>query len=762
MYKILKIILLSLLILAIILNLNWLKSPIAGIILGLPYFLIFGYLLGKIIFKSQEFNWQIILGIFSLLSVYSLISAIIYYFYQLNQLSVSILFTVISITIIILDFRFQNSEFGIRNSFSNLIKPHLTSSNLINLIKSKSLILTITYLILFAIAIYTLFACQTSEAIRSPWQIIPRAFFIIYFLATLNLLLLLFKNKATSYNFIKPHITSYNLILISLHFFLTTSIALIIYKLGYGFDPFIHQVTESAIFKNGFILPKPFYYLGQYSIVVILAYLFQISTDLIDKLLLPILLSVFLPYIIYKNLEKSFDCPSWPWSGQKNLSQILSLPVRRSFSEGGSFLLFPFIFLLLPFGLFIVTTPQALANLFVIIILSLSFLYLKDKPGLGLSGLASAEAVPNPDLSGPKLGQDRQIPFWYLIFLTLCTLLIHAISGIPILIYLIILWLLQNKNKATRIILPIFILASVFALPLSLLINSIISIYKVKIEIPQSFFLKLPDIFSRQYHYFLDLAYLYKYSIYGLFIIITLLTLYNLYKNHKAKIFLAPLYTFVILIINAILLNFIQVSFIIYYEQSEFANRIFQLSFYFLLPIVIYGLYLLIKKTSAKPFIYKSFIIIIFALALTLALYLSYPRFDDYDNSKFINVSQADFAAVNFIETNAHGQNYIVLSNQMTSAAALKIFGFSRYYNGNYFYAIPTGGPLYKYFETMIYQSATKQTMEQAMDYAGVKTAYFVLPTYWSHFTELSAQAQKDADAIYSLEDKIMIFKYTK
>jgi len=728
MNKLIKIVLLFILILAFLLNLNWLKSPIAGLILGLLYFLIFGYLLGKIIFQDKEFSWQIILGMFSLLSAYSLLGAIIYYFYQLNQLSVSILFAVISIAIIYLQ-SIRNSELGIRNSFSNL---HLTSSNLINLIKSKSLILTITYIILFAIAIYTLFASQTSEAIRSPWQIIPKAFFIIYFLATLNLLLLLFKPKATSpasavaLNEMRSE-GGYNLILISAHFFLTTCIALLIYKLGYGFDPFIHQVTELAIFKNGFILPKPFYYLGQYSIVVILAHLLQISTEWTDKLLLPVLLSVFLPYIIYKSLEKSFD-----W--QKNLSQILSLPVRRSFSEGGSFLLLPFIFLLLPFGLFIVTTPQALANLFVIIILFLSFLYLKDK----------------------------QIPFWYLIFLTLCTLLIHAISGIPILIYLIILWLLQNKNKATKIILPIFILASVFALPLSLLINSIISIYKVKIEIPQNFFLKLPDIFSRQYHYFLDLAYLYKYSIYPIILIITSLTLYNLIKHQKTKTFLAPIFTFIILIINAILLNFIQVSFIIYYEQNEFANRIFQLSFYFLLPIVIYGLYLLIKKALAKPFIYKSFIIMLFAIALTLALYLSYPRFDDYDNSKLINVSQADFDTINFIETNAHGQNYIVLTNQMTSAAALKTFGFSRYYNNYYFYPIPTGDKLYGYYEKMIYQATTKKTMEEAMDLTGVKIAYFVLPAYWSHFTELSAQAQKDADAIYSLEDKIMIFKYTK
>ncbi len=704
MHKIIKLILLTLLILAVLLNLNWLKSSIAGVILGLLYFIIFGYLLAKIIFsakggsasggKDKELNWQIIIGIFSLLSAYSLLGAIIYYFYQLNQLSVSILFAVISVAILSLDFKTShNSEFIIHNLISNFPK---LKSYILNL---QSSILTITYLILFAIAIYTLFISQTADAIRSPWQIIPRAFFIIYFLATLNLIFLLFKSKTTSSN----------LILISLHFFLTTSVAFIIYKPGYGFDPFIHQATELAIFKNGFILPKPFYYLGQYSIVVIFAHLFQISTEWLDKLLLPILMAIFLPYIIYKSLARTFN-----W--QKNRSQILSL-----------------IFLILPFSLFIATTPQALASLFAIIILFLSFLYLKD----------------------------REIPFWFLAFLAACTLAIHALSGIPILIYLVIAWLLKNKNSSNKIILIIFALLSVFALPLALLLNSIISIYKITLTTP-NFLIQLPNIFSKQFWFFLDLAYLYKNSIYLIFLIITSLALYNLIKYSKARLFIASLLTFAILIINSILLSFINVSFIINYEQGDFASRIFQLSFYFLLPIVIYGLYVFLAKAEEKKSIYQLYSIFLLSIFLTCSLYLSYPRFDDYDNSKFINVSQPDFDTVNFIEANSHGQNYIVLSNQMASAAALKIFGFTKYYNGQYFYPIPTGGLLYKYFETMIYREASKRTMEQSMEFARVNIAYFILPTYWSHFEEISAFAAKEADAIYNVDDKIWVFKYTK
>ena len=775
MYKILKISLLSLLVLAILSNLIWLKSPISGIILTLLYFIIFGFLLGGIIFsalggsasggKNKELSpqgslrgWQMMVGIFSLLSGYSLLGAIIYYFYQLNQLSVSILFALISIVIIYLQ-TFQNSEFlpspasqgGLKLRQAGRIQD--TIINLKSAISNpQSGILTITYLILFAIAIYTLFISQTTDAIRSPWQVIPRAFFLIYFLATLNLIFLLFK-FATSYNLIQPHKTSYNIILISLHFFLTTSVAFIIYKLGYGFDPFVHQVTELAIFKNGFILPKPFYYLGQYSIVVILAHLLQISTEWIDKLLLPISLAIFLPYIIYKSLAKTFDCPSWPASPESPTSQDLRdkpWPEQKNRTQISCL-----TFLLLPFGLFIATTPQALANLFALIILFLSFLYLKDKPGLGLSGQ-------KPDLSVSKPGQDRQIPFWYLILLTLCTLAIHALSGIPILIYLIIVWLVKNKNYSNKIVLLIFTLLSIFALPLALVLNSIISIYKITIAAPQNFFIQLPNMFAKQYWYFLDLAYLYKNSIYLIFLIIAILTLYNLIKHHKTQLFLASILTFAILIINAILLNFINVSFIINYEQSDFSSRIFQLSFYFLLPIVIYGLSIFIAKAEEKKFIYKLFIIFILSSFITCSLYISYPRFDDYENSKLINVSQADFDAVNFIDQNAQGQKYIVLANQMESVAALKTFGFSQYYAGQYFYPIPTGARLYSYFEKMIYQAATKQTMEEAMDFSGVKTAYFVLPTYWSHFADISTQAKNDADGIYTVDEKIWVFKYFK
>ncbi|MBN1326212.1 hypothetical protein JW977_04535 [Candidatus Falkowbacteria bacterium] len=684
MLRILKLISFFCLILAVLINFNWLKIPTLSLILGLLYFVIFGYLLGKNIFYKQNFSFKAVLGIFSLLSLYSLLGAIIYYFYQLDAIVINILLIIIS-GYILYPHILPKDE--IKNQFKF---PKLSLS---------SVILSLTYLILFAISIFILWKSQTIEAIYSPWQVIPKEFFAIYILATFNLILLILYDKCK----ITP-------VLIGLHYFLTTSVALFIYRLGYGFDPFIHQTTESIIFNQGFILPKPFYYLGQYSLVVFLAHFLQISVEWIDKLLLPILLSVFLPYTICKSIKKTFILP-------RNICHLLGLS-----------------FLFLPFSLFITTTPQALANLFCIMIIFLSFLYLEDK----------------------------QIPFPFLILLALASLAIHAISGIPIIIYLVIIYLIKNKNLATKIILPIFAIVSALALPISLLINSFISIYKVSWQQNAINFIDWPSIFTTQYKIIFDLSYLYRNSIYWLLILITITTLIYLIKIKKAQIFLASLLAFAILIINAFLLNFIKVNFIIEYEQGDFAKRVWQLAFYFLLPITCYGLYIFIQKAWQKSIIYKSFLIFTLTLALALSVYLSYPRYDDYDNSKFINVSAADFQAVQYIENDSQGENYIVLSNQMTSAAALKIFGFTKYYNGNYFYPIPTGGELYKFYEKMLYTDTSKETMIQAMDFVGVKVAYFILPTYWKQFATVDQAAQKAAGTIYNLGDKIFIYKFSK
>jgi len=672
MSKTLFILLNILLSLALLVNINLLHNLAIGLILGWIFILSYGYYLGRLIFAQKNTSWQLLWGILILLSAYSIIGAIIYYFYQLNQYVISLLI-IISFALIL----FQKLDFKINFKWPK--------------IKLRNYLLCLTYLFLTAILFKILLENQTTQAIHSPWEIIPQYFFSIYFLASLNLILLIFKNKNWLTN-----------IFLAIHFFLTTSVALIIYRLGFGFDPFIHQTTEQIIFEQGFILPKPFYYLGQYSLVVFLSHLWQISSAFIDKILLPILMAIYLPYTLYQSLHLSFK---WP----KYICRLLSLS-----------------FLLLPFTLFIVTTPQALANILILIIIFLSF-----------------------------LNYHKITPLTPLAIITLATLVIHPISGIPAVIYLILFKLITTKQHKALIIL--ISLAASIALPLSLYINSLISIYKINFNWGFNFnFWNIP---WPQHFFFLDLVYLYQNLIYIIFVLIGLASFIYLYKNKELKIWLSSLLLFLILMINSLLLNFIEVSSIINYEQAEFACRVIQLAYYFLLAPFSYCFYLLLRKINKQNFIYRSFIILLVTASLSFSIYLSYPRYDDYQNSKFINLSEADLKTVEFIES-ISSDNYVVLANQMTSVAALQKFGFTKYYNQQYFYPLPTGGTLYQYYIKMLYQDTSKQTMIEAMEFTGVNTAYLILPHYLDNYPKIKELADQEAAAAYTIADRLDVFEY--
>ena len=61
-------------------------------------------------------------------------------------------------------------------------------------------------------------------------------------------------------------------------------------------------------------------------------------------------------------------------------------------------------------------------------------------------------------------------------------------------------------------------------------------------------------------------------------------------------------------------------------------------------------------------------------------MYLSYPRFDHYHNSRGFSVGRADINAVRWINDHAENDDYIVLANQQVSAAAIREFGFKKYF----------------------------------------------------------------------------------
>jgi hypothetical protein len=148
---------------------------------------------------------------------------------------------------------------------------------------------------------------------------------------------------------------------------------------------------------------------------------------------------------------------------------------------------------------------------------------------------------------------------------------------------------------------------------------------------------------------------------------------------------------------------------------------------------------------------------------LTISLYISYPRYDKYFNSRGYSVGINDLNAVKLINQDAK-EPYIALADQQVSVAALKEFGFSNYYQTAagliYFYPIPTGGPLYQYYLDMVYKNPDQKTMQGALDLSGVKVGYLVVNKYWNESGKIINEAKLDADSFFNVNNEVYIFKY--
>ena len=293
-------------------NIFLLKSAILGLILAVLW--LFGAVTGVLgaKFAANKSNlYQKVIGLILGLGLIILISSLFFYLFNFNLLGITLSYLIISGIIFYLILKFD-------------IKPKFQK----NIFRFDHNI--IIYLILFILALFILFYNQTDQAIRSPWEMVPVLFFIIYFLATIFLL----KTR--------------NLILLSLHFFLTFIIAVIIYKIGYGFDPFVHRAAEYKLAELGYVLPKPFYYIGQYTLVVFLSKIFFTPINLIDKILVPLLAAITLPSVVYYSLKNYI----------KNNSLLIASCL---------------LLLVLATPLFFYTVPQSLGNLFLLILIFLLF-----------------------------------------------------------------------------------------------------------------------------------------------------------------------------------------------------------------------------------------------------------------------------------------------------------------------------------------------------------------------------------------------------
>ncbi len=206
----------------------------------------------------------------------------------------------------------------------------------------------------------------------------------------------------------------------------------------------------------------------------------------------------------------------------------------------------------------------------------------------------------------------------------------------------------------------------------------------------------------------------------------------------------------------------IDFTYLISYERQDFALRFLLLSTLFALPLIDAGIAEVREQLAARHIMTPGYL---FGIVLIGAsLYSLYPRHDGYVRSAAFNVSQADINTVYAIHAReAEDADYIVLSNQATAAAALQEFGFRKYYHTDiFYYPIPTGGVLYQDYLAMVNETPTIETVEHAMDTAGVHKAYFVVSDYWWQKDAIIEQTKQLTDDWFAVDGgKTTVFVFT-
>jgi len=398
----------------------------------------------------------------------------------------------------------------------------------------------------------------------------------------------------------------------------------------------------------------------------------------------------------------------------------------------------PFFLLILGFAPFIATTPQNLSYLFLI----LTIIY----------------------------GLTKKSPLWSLILAT-ATLAIHPLTGIPALCWWLILILNKQakkiKLKTYRLLKSLLFIISALTLPLALFIAGGSSLKRLNWDL-YSIISPFNNLFATlssagQENWLLNFVYFFtdNYNLWLILIIVVSLIAFYHQKKHqnlKSLIFINAALVLAYLISSQIVFNDL-----INYEQANFSSRLLILIMIFFLPFIVSELQNLVTRIFAQNKLTKIIWLIIGLALLMSSLYVSYPRFDKYFNSRGYSTSANDLAAVNLISATT-SKPYLVLANQQVSVAALKELGFDHYFSTAsgllYFYPIPTGGQLYQYYLDMVYKNPSRETMAAARKLTGVKESYLIVNKYWFQSDRVINGAKLTANSWETINNEVYIFKY--
>lgn len=689
-----------------ILNSIFLKNTSVGVVLLVSYFVVFGWELGGVITQSEKAILRWWPGAWLLLSVILIILSVCYYAAAITP---EVVYTVVLLTPALMLWLCRHKTRGsVFDHFHNLW--HEKRHKIPNSVLCATTVFSVVLILFFS----TITSNQITDSVRSVWERLPHETLLLFMLAVSLCIALLWRGKERAVS----------LMVFSFLLFAFLCVAALAFPIGYGFDSFIHKATETYLAEYGTITPKPFYYIGQYALILFVHHGFNIPINTADTFLVPILTAILLP------------C-AWFFAA-------VHITRKRSISMLSTVGIF-----ILPLSSFIVTTPQALANLWTLLFVLASVPYLLEKEHPRLLVLAIA---------------------------CLATLFIHPIAGIPLMLYFMFLATDPSRTnprtpKTNRFARLILISVACVILPLSFFINALMSGQKIGINtnainpIAWLSTLNFSVFFENRFEPILDLVYLWGQNS-GLIILAIATLAWIGYHKELSRRFRAIILIALAISVNYLIMStLLEFTFLIDYERANYAQRLVPLVFYFLSPFVILGLSHVFINLKSEPFILRASAFILLVAIAGSNFYLLYPRRDAYETSRGFNVGQSDIDAVRLAESMSDNKPYIALANQSVSAAAIKEIGF-KYFDDMFFYPIPTGGKLYDSFLKMN-ETPTRETARDALEtvskHSNVQTLFFLVNNYWWEAPRIIETAKTTADDWKSVGEggQVFIFKYS-
>lgn len=462
------------------------------------------------------------------------------------------------------------------------------------------------------------------------------------------------------------------------HSLAALSVSTIIYGIGFGFDPFIHRAAEEAMIQLGSIEPHQLLYVGQYTFLSALHLLTNIPVTILDIWYVPVLAGVVLPMTTYVGLRQGFG-------------------LSEDQSKRWWMAVYIYPFMLLTFSV-----PFTLTYAFFIGILFAGFTLMKMSRPAQLVVSASSFALA----------------------------LFHPLLCVPL-----GFWLAQLVFKRRWVRVTCLILLA-FSLPMLLTFyqysqGQVVHVYSL-IDNVGAFFNLFRNPFYDPYPFIpwhLDALYAIRYWFPYVMVLAGTGVMMATWRHYKRQWqWLLGLITGLMIAMYIMSTLFVFKD-IIVHEQAEFALRLLHVWYgLFLVPCVV-GL---AQINHRKARLMMQFVT---ACLVVIAWYFSYPQFNLQYPFYSPSVSVDDVEVVHVINE-AADESYLVLSNQLTSAAALQEFGFDQtiLFDDQEIlrYAIPTGGILYPYYTRLFAGEDPNVVIHELFEYAQVDQVYLVTHAYWS------------------------------